>query len=422
MGVVKTKKRAKKQIKTSPYYIKTAQITEHVVRTAVIILFILLSTSIILYARGYRVDVLNRKLSPTGILAISSNPKAAKVFVNGEFKGVTDLNLSLTPGSYTIDIKKDGFIPFSKTLVLRGELVEAIDPILFPQNPSLSPLTNLGISKAVEIDSSNKVLVMSETGDPEKDGVYVFEASQTPINIFPPLKKLALKSTLLQAGNLKDASIIFSDDMKQAIVSLPMNEWESVSYLLSLDQENQVPLNVTESRQTIISAWDKERVKEMTKLLETYPKEFRKIATDSMEMIKYSPDRTKVLYRAKKGVNLPIVITPPLIAANQTEESRHLTEGAVYVYDRKEDKNYQIGNEQLDVDTVRWYTDSKHLVLNENHQFVMSLYDGTGKQTLYSGPITPGFFTVTTSGQLLILANLNPQLNALPDIYEVGIR
>ncbi len=422
MRAVNTKKRAKKQIKTPLYYIKTAQISEHIIRTVIIILFVVLSTSLILYARGYRVDVLNRTLSPTGILAISSNPKAAKVFVNGEFRGVTDLNLSLTPGSYTIDIKKDGFIPFSKTLVLRGELVEAIDPILFPQNPSLSPLTNLGISKAVEIDSSNKVLVLSETDDPEKDGIYVFEASQTPINIFPPLKKLALKSTLLQAGSLKDASVIFSDDFKQAIVSLPMNESESVSYLLSLDQENQIPLNVTESKQTIIAAWDKERQKEMSKILETYPREIRKIATDSMEVIKYSPDRTKVLYRAKKEANLPIVIKPPLIAANQTQEIRRLQIGSVYVYDRKEDKNYLIGTEELNVESIRWYTDSKHIVHNEDHQFVTSIYDGTGKQTLYSGPITPGFFSVTTSGQLLILANLNPQLNALPDIYEVGIR
>lgn len=422
MGVVKTKKRGKKQIKTSLNYIRTSQFSEHFIRTVVLVLLVALSVSIILYARGYRVDVLNRKLSPTGILAISSNPKAAKVFVNGEFKGVTDVNLSLTPGTYTIDVKKEGFIPFSKTLILRGELVEAVDPILFPQNPSLSPLTNLGVTKAVEIDSSNKVLVMSETGDPERDGIYVFEASQTPLNIFPPLKKLALKSTLLQAGSFQDSSVIFSDDFKQAIISLSINESETVSYLLSLDQENQVPLNVTESKQTIVAAWDKERQKEMVKILETYPKEIRKIATSSMEVIKYSPDRTKVVYRAKKEANLPIVIKPPLIAANQTKEVRSITTGSVYVYDRKEDKNYRIGDDRFDIETVRWYTDSKHLVQNEDHQFVTFLYDATGKQTLYSGPITPGFFTVTSTGQLLILANLNPQLNALPDIYEVGIR
>lgn len=418
---VKTKKRDHNSIKKHLKHIKSDQISERLIRTTLISLFILFSIMVILYARGYRFDPVRKELSSTGILAISSTPRAAKVYINGDFRGATDLNLSLNPGTYTVEVKKEGFTSYSKTLKLRGEIVETVDPILFPLNPSLSPLTNLGVTKAIEIDSSDKILVFSENGNLETDGIYVFEASRTPLNIFQPLKRLVLKSSLLQSGSFTDSDVIFSHDYKQAIIIIDQDD-SQVAYLVSLDQENQIPLNVTESEKALVAAWDKEQRRELLKIFEAYPKEIRKIASDSFSMTRYSPDQTKVLYRAEKTVNLPLVIEPPLIGSNQTSESRALQQNHIYVYDRKEDKNFEIGNADSDINSIRWYSDSRHLVFGEEKQIVLSSYDGTAKQTLYSGPLSQRFFALTSSGQLLILSNLNPLQNPLPDIYEVGIR
>ena len=80
-----------------------------------LIIFLLLSLVIffvIAYARGYRFDFKDKKISSTGILAISSSPKAAKVFINKHLKGVTDLNVTLHPGNYDIEIIKDGYISY----------------------------------------------------------------------------------------------------------------------------------------------------------------------------------------------------------------------------------------------------------------------------------------------------------------------
>ena len=174
-------------IKRHLKHIKSSQLSEHLVRTVLIGLFIVFSVGVILYARGYRFDPVRKELTATGILAVSSVPRAAKVYVNGVFKGVTDLNLSLSPGTYAVEVKR-GFCDLFYNSKLRGEIVEVVDPILFPLNPSLSPLTNLGVTKAVEIDSTDKILVFSESGNLDKDGVYVFEAARTPLNIFQPLK------------------------------------------------------------------------------------------------------------------------------------------------------------------------------------------------------------------------------------------
>lgn len=418
---MKTKKVGQNNIKTQLKYIKSSQFSEHLVRTALLVLFIGFSVGVILYARGYRFDPVRRELSATGILAVSSTPRAAKVYVNGNFVGATDLNLSLVPGTYSVEVKKEGFATYSTTLKLRGEIVEVVDPILFPLNPSLSPLTNLGVTKAFEIDSTDKILIFSDSNNIEKDGIYVFEATRTPLNIFQPLKRIALKSSLLQTSSFANVSVKYSHDYKQAVVSFDQ-EGVSSDYLISLDQEDQVPTNVTESKQALFAAWDKERRQELLKVFEAYPKEIRKIASDSFSMSLHSPDQTKVLYRAKKTVNLPMVIVPPLIGSNQTVESRDLQANHIYVYDRKEDKNFEIGGSNQNVESIRWYSDSSHLIFGEAEKITLSDYDGNAKQTLYSGPLSQGFFTITSSGQLLILSNLNPLQNPLPDIYEVGIR
>src|SRR3989344_4094426 len=189
-----------------------------------IIIFLILSAvifSIIAYARGYRFDFKDKTISSTGILAISSSPKAAKVFINEDLKGVTDLNVTLPPGNYTVEITKEGYIPYKRSLTLKGEIVETIDPILFPINPSLSPLSNLGIVKAVRVAQTDNIVLVSEN-DSETDGIYLFDASSKPITIFAPLKTLLLKDKLPVGSILENTSIIFSHDYTQAIIEVPI--------------------------------------------------------------------------------------------------------------------------------------------------------------------------------------------------------
>ncbi len=171
--------------------------------------------------------------------------------------------------------------------------------------------------------------------------------------------------------------------------------------------------------------------------METFPKNIQKVASDSFKIIAFSPDKTKVLYQTDKAINLPLAITPPMIASNQTPEERILEAETIYVYDKKEDKNYKISNQlqnsnaqnnqlgqldQLEINhSIFWYPDSQHLVINEEKQISVVYYDGQNKQIVYSGPFEQSFLGITTDGKLLILTNLNSKINKLPDIYAVGI-
>jgi hypothetical protein len=386
------------------------------------ILFILILVTIIAFARGYRIDLQNKSLTSTGILAISSYPNAAKIYIDNQLKGVTDANLTLPPGNYNIDIKKDGYTSWSRKINLKGELVVTVEPILFPVSPSLSPLTNLGIIKAVPVEEGERNIIFTQ------DGIYLFETSHPTLPFFPPLKTIIKKSLFPDTIDFSNAKVTISPDFKQGIF-----EFGDVSYLLSLEEENLNPLNVTMSKEVLISAWEKQKQKDIEKILETFPEDFSKIATASFQIISFSPNETKVLYQALENVNLGPIITPPLVVANQSEEERSLKKGRIYIYDKKEDKNFKISNFQFPASktassfeslssNLKWYFDSRHLVIEENKKISIIEYDNTNKQAVYSGPFEADFFTTTNDGKIIALINLNPEVNELPDLYLIGIR
>ena len=374
-------------------------------RILFLLTFIVVLTSIIAYARGYRFDLEERSVKSTGIISATSNPKAAKIYINGQLKGVTDTNLTLAPGNYLVEIKKDGYTSWSKKINLKGELVINVDPVLFPINPSLSPLTNLGIVKAVATEDGDKIVIIAA------EAIYLFDAGKKTLPFFPPLNKIISLSLLSGIVDFTNAKVIFSPDQKQAIF-----EFTELSYLLSLGEDNLNPLDVTLSKDALIEAWQKEKTKNFNKILETFPKNFDKIASDSFNIISFSPNETKVLYQAKNNVEIPLMIKPVMIATNQTPEERSIKKGKTYVYDRKEDKNFLVGN------VMKWYSDSRHLIIEENKKIAVVDYDDTNKQTVYSGPFESSFFNPTSDGKIIVLINLNSQVNELPDLYLVGIR
>lgn len=409
------------------------------IRIAALVIFIAVLVGVIGYARGYRPDFKTRSISSTGIIAIASYPQAAKVYINGSLKGVTNMNLTLPPGEYVIELKKEGYTDWRKKITLKGEVVITLDGLLFPKNPSLSPLTSLGITRSIPINQGNKMILSSENNDPEKDGLYIFEVNKRPLSLLPPLKRLLLKKYLPQNIDLQNMTVDFSPDHREGIFEFKLKDEEgSVSYLLSLDDENTQPFDITASKETLLTAWKEEKNKEVLKILETFPKEIIKVASDSIRLVSLSPDETKILYQVTKPLTLPPVITPPLIGASQSEEKRSLQPELLYVYDRKEDKNFEVTAAKLEKikslspleelllnegqNSILWYPDSRHFVIREQKEIIVIDYDGDNKRTIYSGPFQDGFFNITEQGKLIILTNLNPQNNISPDVYEVGIR
>ncbi len=404
-------------------------------RLLVVTAFLTILVISIAFARGYRLDMQKKSLTPTGILAISSSPKAAKIYINNELQGATDTNLTLPPGNYQVEVKKEGYTDWTKQVSLKGELVLTIDALLLPLNPSLSPLTNLGIVKAVPLDQTDQILLFTQGGDETKDGIYLFDASVKPLSFMTPLKLILLKKNLPPDVDFIPKAVYFSPDYQQVILEFGQSSTKTVTYLLSLGGENTNLFDVTASEQTLLTAWDKQKQADNQKIIETFPTNIVKIASDSFHIISFSPSETKILYEATQPVTLPPIINPPLIATNQTKEERTLKKSHLYVYDMKEDKNYEINIPVSSPNSssptlspllptsysIMWYPDSRHLIFFDGKKISIVDYDDTNEQTVYSGPFEKSFFTVTSNGTLVILTNLNPEENKLPDLYAVGI-
>lgn len=409
------------------------------IRFIFLLIFFFSFFAIILYTRGYRINISQKGLTSTGILVASSFPDGAKIYIDGILRGATNSNLSLPPKKYHIEIKKDGYSSWEKDLIIKGELVIKTDAMLFPQNPSLSPITSLGVVKAQFSEKDNEMILLSNNQNIKKDGVYLLETSKRSLSIFNPLRLLTLKSTFKEEFDFKNTAIKFSPDGKQIIFSIfELNKKTKKNiplsvYLISTEQENKELFDITKSKETMEEAWTEEQKINLDKILETLKKPLPKIAGQSFEIISFSPDESKILYRAKENITVPTIIKPPLIASNQTKEQRNLKKNSIYVYDKKEDKNFLIANYlsakqagKLPIskieNSILWYSNSTHLVLNEKERIALVGYDGENKQVVYSGPHESDFLAVTADGKLLILANLNSHFNKLPDIYAVGIR
>ena len=120
-------------------------------------------------AQGYRPDFSTKSLLPNGLLVATSNPNGAQLYIDGRLKSATNTTLNLSPGEYEVEIKKDGYIPWKKTLIIKKELVTKTDAYLFPTFPDFKPLTFTGVeSPILSPDGQKVVFAVSENSNSSK--------------------------------------------------------------------------------------------------------------------------------------------------------------------------------------------------------------------------------------------------------------
>jgi hypothetical protein len=83
-------------------------------------LFLLAAPAVVLYTAGYRFNLQRMTLVKTGILAVSSEPKGATIFLdNNETRQKTNAVLkNIMPGEHTVRLSKDGYFPWEKKLTV----------------------------------------------------------------------------------------------------------------------------------------------------------------------------------------------------------------------------------------------------------------------------------------------------------------
>lgn len=94
----------------------------------------LITMFLFLRSDGYDVDRKTGKIIKNGLVFVDSHPESARVLLNGEDKGATDLRLDIPAGDYELELRRDGYRSWKRSFSLEGSFVERFAyPFLFPE-------------------------------------------------------------------------------------------------------------------------------------------------------------------------------------------------------------------------------------------------------------------------------------------------
>ncbi len=371
------------------------------------------AVAVIAYGRGYRLDLKKSTLRPTGLISTASDPIGAQVFVDNILKTATNNSFGIDPGFYTVRISKEGYIPWEKQIRVQGEVVSQASAFLFPTNPSLSPITTLGIMHPTLSPDGTKVAYMIPA-PAGRAGLWYYELSEGPLGRNRDPIQIDQNSTF----DFKNARITWAPDTTQLLVN---------NSLYTLAKPNTYT-DVTLTKKALLSDWEATQAETDLQKLAAFKQPIINIATSSAKIISFSPDETKILYEATAAATIPQVIVPPLIGTNSTQEDRNIKPGKLYVYDSHEDKNFfLLDKKELEKNPafsqLHWFPTSRHLLLTANAKIDVMEYDRTNWVTIYSGPFVDDFVAPWTNGsRIIILTNLNGDATTLPNLYTVNLR
>lgn len=289
------------------------------------------------YARGNWRITKEGVVSNTGLLNANSFPDGAQVYIDDKLITATDDTVYLDPGIYQVKILKEGYSPWQKELTIQKELVTQTNATLFPSAPSLTPLTFTGIKNLSPSPDGLKLVFLVDAGSSEaKNGFYVMDLGTNFLSLQSGPRQITDAPSSLA---LSDAEIIWSPDSTELMILTPEKELLiGVDKKVSLAEQTDIRFQ----KKQILAGWEEDMYQRERQYLEKFPPEVLEIATESAKNVYISPDKKRLLYTATAAVTLPEDILPPIPATNTQPEERSLQVGAIYVYDREEDKNFWV--------------------------------------------------------------------------------
>lgn len=155
---------------------------------------IAIASVILLYiANGFDVDRKTGQVIQNGLIFINAHPESATVYINGKDNGKTDARLTLPADDYNIELKRDGYRTWKRTLKLDGSSIERLTyPFLFPEKLSSKELKTYDAAPALSTQSPDRRWVLvQDTGPVTKFDLYDTSNPRTvPIALALPVNLL----------------------------------------------------------------------------------------------------------------------------------------------------------------------------------------------------------------------------------------
>lgn len=375
------------------------------------------------YARGYKFNVKTLTFLPNGILVLKSEPDGASVYINGELKAATNANISLPPETYDVEVKKDGYLSWYKRLTIEKEVVTQAMVSLFKTVPSLSPVTYSGAVNPIISEDGSKIVysvLPSKNLSSDKIGLWALDTYSLPLGFGAGPKRIA-------DGDMTNAEYLFSPDGRQLLLTV-----SNGIFLIdtgSFTAQNQ-RVNVASQKAKIVADWNKQKNTANQNLTQSLPPEISDLLARKTSSFVFSPDDNMVIYTASGSATLSERLIKPLPGASTQAQDRNVSAGKTYVYDIKEDRNFLITDTPVTINNtdnpketaLRWMSSSRHLLMAGPGQITIMDYDGTNRQTVYSGSyVMPSAFPFSNTSKILVLTNLGSSDSAT-NLYTLSVK
>ncbi len=381
---------------------------------------VLATVLVVLYGKGYRFGLGSGKIefNGTGLLVAKSIPDGAQVFVDGKLRTATDNTINIAPGEYEVKITKEGYFEWIKKVKIQAEVVTKAEALLIPTAPKLESITDIGAKNPVIDPTLTKIAFIVSSQSATRNGIYVFDMKSNQLLTLQSSSTQIVDDTL---DTFSEAQISWSPDGKDLMATISAGRVTPTTYLLDTDRANNPPNDITDTISNVTTTWTKIKAGKEKAVFDSLPRGVKAIVRSHFSVISYSPDQNKILYRASRSGDLPIIINPRLIGVNTTAENRNLEAGAYYIYDIKEDHNYKINSDNFK-GAFSWFTDSKHLIYVKNNELHLIEYDGLNDTVVYAGPFIQNYvFPWPDSTRIVILTNLG-NTNILPNLYTISLK
>ncbi len=438
------------------------------------LIFLVTGTFIMIrFAKGYRLGQTGQ-LKGTGLLAANSFPTGAEVYIENKLTTATDNTLNLDPNTYNIEIRKDGYHTWRKTIKIEEELVIQTNATLFPTSPSLEPLTFTGAINPIPSPDGNRVVyAVASASATAKNGLYVQELNSSPISLSRSARQITRTN---QDYNYTTANYTWSPDGSEILVALN----NGAHILLNSTSFNDLEdlIDVTYTLSPLFTDWEMELAQLEQVRLVLLPDFFADLATTSaITNLYFSPDGDKLLYESRDNLTIPDNLIPQLPSSSTQPESRDITNDSWYVYDLIEDRNFLLASgatpepttlplhksllldninspllpaelasspsafrrlqddltltesismfniqySPIYISSIQWLPNSNHLILTSDSAIEIIEYDSTNSVTIYDGPFDNNFvYAWPDASRLVTRIQFSP--NTTPNLYTIKLK
>jgi len=356
---------------------------------------VVLTLLLVFYGRGYRLNLSSRRIAGTGIIAITSTPSDASVYLDGQFKNSTNTNIeNLTPGKYDLRITKDGFSSWEKQISVTKEKVTPVNVLLFPLAPSLSALTYTGVSSP-KISPDGQKIAYHVQGD-STSGLWTLDLGQRSFIFSKSTKQIAQDSSDFIFSK---SAFTWSPDSKSILTSAKDSSGKLRNYLLDTSKLNENFVDISGTSATLKEGWDSQVKSSEEEKLRRLGIKAQALAKGADQII-FSPDNHAVII-VKNGKSSVVYDARPSLDPTMKPKVFEIPAAASYI----------------------WYPSNNDIILVKKHSISIVDLGGTNDTTIYTGDFEEDAVFPWPDGSKLVIASaLNTTANKKPNLYSISLR